>query len=513
MFLGKRASLKWESGLLLVGVLLLSACTYMMATVDQRARASSEKVAEEDYGDSYYRFSELLAEIFVHVQERYVDEVEPQELYEATLYGMFQALDPHSAYLSADNFTDLEKSTEGEFSGIGIHIDVRNGILTVISPIPGTPAARVGLQAWDRIVEIEGETTEGITTAEAVKKLTGPVGTEVNIMVYRERTRKRIPFTIVRDRIKIRSVYSNVDEADYVSPYFQELLDKGIGYIRLTKFSENVAEEMATVLDRMQEAEVRGLILDGRFNSGGLLDEGIKVSDLFLEKEQVIVATKGREESQTRVYKAENGQKVDWPMIMLVNAGSASATEILAGALKDHHRAVLLGPEGQNTFGKAMVQSITPLMTSLEKDDDGNLLQNALRLTTARYYSPDNIGPEGKSMNGIGIEPDVTVAVSTEESNDLLMKGLLLGDPPLTEPGEEEEADKDDAKGDDESQGNDQDEKEVEAKDINEAGEEAVYFYEKNGKEDKSATTPDKQLKYGVDLLKALMIVTHGKTT
>ncbi|MFP4381417.1 MAG: S41 family peptidase [Candidatus Sumerlaeia bacterium] len=506
-----RGMLKLEGGLLLIGLMLLSACTYMLATVDQRVRAV-DKIEEGEYNEDYYRFAELMAEIFVQVQNRYVDEVEPQRIFQAALDGVFDALDPHSSYLSADNFKDLEKSTEGEFSGIGIHIDVRNGILTVISPIPGTPAAREGLQAWDRIVEIEGESTEGITTSEAVEKLTGPVGTEVSIMVYRESTRKRIPFTIVRDRIKIQSVYSNADAGDYVPPYFKALLDEGIGYVRLTKFSENVSDDLEKALERLKEANVRGLIIDGRFNSGGLLDEGIKVSDLFLEDDAIIVATKGRLEEQNKVYRARESMKVKWPILMLVNEGSASATEILAGALKDHHRAVLLGPEGQNTYGKAMVQSITPLRVSLEKDEEGNDLPNALRLTTARYYTPDNVGEDGKSIHDIGIKPDLTVKIPAEHYSDLLTKGMLLGDPILAEPGEEKDEKAAGENGDDD--GNDKESDDEDEADEDDEPKEGgdIPFYMKNGEEENKPTTKDIQLRYGVDVLRALLISNYEKS-
>jgi len=548
---GLRGVLRLEGGLLLAGILLLAICAYLLATVDQRVRATDKiaKLSDKELGDEYYRFSELMAEAFMQIRERYVDEVPPEKVFNAALQGIFDALDPHSAYLNSDSFKDLEKTTEGEFYGIGIHIDIRDGVLTVISPIPGTPAGRAGILAWDRIVEIEGKSTEGITSSEAIKQLTGASGTKVSIVVYREATRERLPFTIIRARVKIESVYSNVDKADYVTPYFKYLLKNKIGYIRLTKFSEGVSQEIEKVLDEMKAQGVEGLILDGRSNSGGLLDEGKRVADLFLDKGQVIVATKGRLAEQNVVYRAEKPKKVDWPIIMLVNAGSASATEILAGALKDHHRAVLIGPEGQNTYGKALVQSITPLRISLEKDKDGNYLPNAIRLTTARYYTPDNIGEGGKSIQGVGIEPDLTVKVTIRQMLDLSTKGMFLGDPPLVEPGkelpgllppdtkkdEQDNPDKEEPAPDAESgKGGKKDEKKDSGKgakpeEESSAGpknpeamppgspvpvpdEENAPFYIKKKVKKEEPTTPDSQLKYGADVLHALLIAAHEKS-
>jgi carboxyl-terminal processing protease len=551
-----RGSLRLEGGLLLTGILLLAICTYLLATVDQRVRATTktEKSDNQELNDEYLRFSELMADTFAQIQERYVDEVPPEKLFNAALQGMFDALDPHSAYLNSDNFKDLEKTTEGEFSGIGIHIDIRDGVLTVVSPIPGTPGARAGILAWDRIVEIEGKSTEGITSTEAIRQLTGPVGTKVSIVIYRESARKRIPFTIIRDRVKVESVYSNVDKTDYVTPYFMYLLKNKIGYIRLTRFSEGVSQEIEKVLDEMKAQGVEGLILDGRSNTGGLLEEGKRVANLFLDKGQVIVATKGRLKEQNVVYRAESPKKVDWPMVMLVNSGSASATEILAGALKDHHRAVLIGPEGQSTYGKALVQSITPLRISLEKDKDGNYLPNAIRLTTARYYTPNNIGEGGKSIQGVGIEPDLTVKVTTKQMLELYTKGMFLGEPPLLEPGKkvpellsyDEEEDEvqgldSEAPAPENGPGGDMQERkpdgkqEMKSDEKKEPGEKSKDvpaiqspsedettpgagsddkekpFYLKKKKKKNEPTTPDTQLKYGADVLRSLLIVGHAK--
>lgn len=529
----RRGILRLEGSLLLVGVLLLSVCVYFLATMNERVRAT-DKIEKKDYSQEYYRFADLMAEVYLEIRDKYVEEVDPQKLFDGAINGMFSALDPHSAYLGADNFKELEKSTEGEFSGVGIHIEVRDGVLTVVSPIPGTPAAKAGVRPWDRIIEIEGKSTENMTATDAVKTLTGPIGSKVNIVIFRESERKQIPLTIVRDRIKIESIYSNSDSADYVTPYYKYLLKNKIGYARITKFSEQASEDLGKALGRMKDAGVNGLILDVRYDTGGLLDQAISVSNLFLDKGQVIVATKGRLADQNHVYKAENPKMVDWPIILLVNHGSASASEILAGALKDHNRAVLVGPKGTNTYGKGSVQTIMPLRVSLEKDKSGNDLPNAIRLTTAKYYTPDNIGPDGKSIHGIGIAPDVSVEVTPKQEAKLLIDGLLLGDPSRKKPGDKETKDKADKSADDKekdsSEGVENEEGEMELpapleqKDDTKTKDEKKPaptgpaidkngdpFYMKKKNKDNAPTTDDVQLKYGVDLLKALLITGHAK--
>lgn len=550
---------KWRAALLLsAGVLLLTACSFMLATAEtpretgkaddkattatkpgksktdksDKTAANKAPIDKAKFSDDYYRFSELLAEIFIQIQDKYVDPVPPEKLFNATLNGMFNALDPHSSYMNADNFKDLEKATEGSFSGIGIHIDNRDGILTVVSPIPGSPSARLGVQAWDRIIQIEDHSTEGMSTTQAVKELTGPVGTKVKIVLWREKTRERIPLTIVRDKVKIQSVYSNVDDAPYVTPFFKDLLKEKIGYIRLGKFSENVAADLEKALVKLKQHGVEGLVLDGRYNTGGLLDEGLKVAELFLDKDQVIVATKGRNKGSETVYRAKRAKECNWPMVMLINEGSASATEILAGALKDHKRAVLVGPEGQNTFGKALVQSVMPLNVHLEKDKDGNYLPNALRLTTARYYTPNNIGENGQSIQGIGIAPNITVKLTAKQRADLLTQGLLLGEPPLSEPGketdkpkaadamktlkknsDEEDEDSGDAPGGDDSPTSEtiRSNGGVPAPAPRSKPADDNTFYLKKKIIPKRNTTKDVQLQYGADLMRALLAIKTDK--
>ncbi len=544
-----------QNGLLFIGILLLCVCAYLVATIDERVRATEKikdnkvgketgaKVAGKDFSEKYQRFSEVMAEVIVHVQENYVEDVDPDRVFKAALNGVFEALDTHSGYLTSDSFKKLEQSIEADFSGIGVHINLdQNGILTVISPIPGSPASRVGLRAWDRIIEIEGESTEGLSSTEAVKRLTGPTGTKVNITVFRPSTKERLPFSIVRNRIKIESVYSNVDEADYVTPYFKYLLDNHIGYIRLTQFNETIAEDLEKVLDKMKAQKVEGLILDVRFNSGGLLNESIDVSSLFLKKGQMIVATKGRLKEQNKEYNSQRDQKIDWPMIVLVNEATASASEILAGALQAHKRAILVGPEGKNTYGKGLVQTITPMRVSLEQDENSNDLPNAIRLTTAKYYTPNNAGPDGKSMHLVGIEPDVHVAVSDAQYEKLLTKGLLLGDPVMVEsdkekaaeaksdgketpetqpaekdpaatPGEEPAASGAESKDNQETsveeetedEGESLDEKLLEPSATEEDESVPFYMRKKRQPAKKHPVTEDVQLRYSVDLMRGLL--------
>ncbi len=488
----KRFAGKTEKGLLLGSFILLIITTFLLSTLGGRVSAVDKiESGDEEFSEQYARFAELMAEIIVNIDEKYVEEVDQERIFKAALQGVFDALDQHSSYLGSENYRALEKDTEGEFSGIGIHINLdAMGILTVVSPIPGTPGARAGLQAWDRIIEIEGVTTEGFTTREAVEKLTGPVGTEVSFVIYRPSTSERIPFTVIRDRIKIESVYSNVDSGEHVTDYFKYLAENGIGYARLTGFSEHVSTDLHKRINAMKQEGIHGLILDLRFNSGGLLTESIRVSDLFLDEDQVVVVTKGRTPAQTEVYKAKNPALIDWPIVVLVNEGTASASEIVAGAMQDHKRALLVGPKDKNTFGKGLVQTVAMLNVSLEKDPDGNPLPNGIRLTTAKYYTPNNAGPDGKTMHLVGIAPDVRVEITDEHNLDLLRKGWLLGDPSNEEPEEDdqsEEVKQDDGAGDEE--------------------ELPFYMKRRHAPVEEKPDTEDIMLKYGVDLMRGLMLV------
>jgi carboxyl-terminal processing protease len=373
--------------------------------------ASAVKKADDD---QFWEFTAMFSEIYNEIQNKYVEEVDSKKLFEGALQGMFLTLDPHSQYMDPDSYSQLEKDTEGAFSGVGLHITIRDGVLTVIAPIPGSPAAKAGVRPWDRIVEIDGKKTEGITILEAVKKLTGPAGTTVTIKVYREGEPDFLTFTLVRKNIKIDSVY-------------YKMLDDKIGYARVAKFSDATSRDLRKAIEFFKEKNAKGMILDLRFNAGGLLKEAVEVSNLFLPKGKLIVSTKGRMKNQNQEFRAENDPVTDMPMIVLVNKASASASEIVAGALKDHHRAVIVGVKGSRTYGKGSVQTIEEISHSFEKDENGNYRPAAIRLTTAKYYTPS-----GVSIDKIGVTPDIAVELPKGHEADLLRHGMY-GDPPMDE--------------------------------------------------------------------------------
>lgn len=314
-------------------------------------------------GESYYEKVELFQQVIDYVTERYVDEHPADELVIKAVRGMLGNLDPHSQLLSPDDYNDLMVDTKGKFGGIGIEIGMRNGVLTVVAPLEGTPAHRLGIHAGDRIVAIEGESTKGWTSTDAVKRLRGPKGTQVTITVEREGLDETIDFTIVRDIINVKSV-----------PY-SFTLPPDIGYIRLSTFSEQSAAEILESLEALEAQNCKSLILDLRYNPGGLLTQAVQVSELFLRKDQTIVSIRGRDETQNSEYRATRSDaETDLPMVVLINEFSASASEIVAGALQDHDRAVILG---ETSFGKGSVQTLFAL--------EGGY---ALKLTTAKYFTP-----------------------------------------------------------------------------------------------------------------------------
>jgi len=331
-----------------------------------------------------YEKLKIFGDVLSAVQTSYVEEPDMDELVEGAIKGMLQTLDPHSSYLTPDMLKQVEVETKGVFGGLGIEIGIKDGILTIIAPIEDTPADRAGLLAGDKIVKIEDDPTKDMTVMDAVKRLRGEPGTQVTIWVAREGASELMPFTITRDIIKIKSVKTKT-------------LGDGIGYIKLLQFQQDSSAELEIALkERMKDKEgLRGLVLDLRNNPGGLLDQSVKVADKFIDS-GLIVYTDGRIESQKFKYSAHReGTYNGFPMVVLVNAGSASASEIVAGALQDHGRAVILGMQ---TFGKGSVQTILPL-------EDGS----ALRLTTARYYTPN-----GRSIQAKGIEPDIIVGDGRE---------------------------------------------------------------------------------------------------
>jgi carboxyl-terminal processing protease len=326
----------------------------------------------------------IFGDVLSVVQSNYVEEPDVDELVRGSIRGMLQALDPHSSYLTAEMFKQMEVETKGRFGGLGIEIGVKDGVLTVIAPIEDTPAFRAGLQAGDKIVRIENESTRDMTVMDAVKKLRGDPGTAVTIWIMREGFAEPRSFRITRDIIQIKSVRS-------------KSLGGGIAYIKLNQFQQDTDAELEKALQafRKEKEGLKGLVLDMRNNPGGLLDQAVKVADKFVEA-GLIVYTDGRVESQKFKYAArKDGTYTGFPIVVLVNAGSASASEIVAGALQDHGRAVLLGTR---TFGKGSVQTILPM-------EDGS----ALRLTTARYFTPN-----GNSIQAKGIEPDIRIGDGRE---------------------------------------------------------------------------------------------------
>ncbi len=321
------------------------------------------------------------SDVLDRVRSDYVDDISEGELIENSIRGMISELDPHSGYLDDEEFKSLRESTSGEFGGLGIQVGMKDGVLTVIAPIDDTPAKRAGLEAGDKIIRIDGELTQDMDLEEAVKVMRGKPGTDIDLTIAREGEKKPLEFTITRAIIKTESVR-------------HEMLEPGLGYIRVSQFQSRTVEQMHDALDELIEKNdgkpLKGLVLDLRNNPGGVLDGSVEMVDAFLEAGQ-IVYTKGRVADAKMSFEASNGDRLDGaPMVVLVNGGSASASEIVAGALQDSGRALVIG---EQTFGKGSVQSIMPLSNG-----------GALRLTTARYYTPS-----GRSIQAEGIKPDVTV--------------------------------------------------------------------------------------------------------
>lgn len=343
--------------------------------------------AQSDEQQETYRQLGLFGDVFQRIRESYVDEVEDKELVEAAITGMLTSLDPHSSYLDTENYNSMQVQTKGRFGGLGIEITMEKGMIKVVSPIDDTPAAKAGLQPEDYIIAVDDESIIGLQLSEAVERLRGEVGSKVTVKVQRDQGE---PFdvTLVRDFIKIKSVRS-------------EIFD-GIGYVRLTTFSEQTSPGLQDAVGDFFLSEgnnLKGIVLDLRNNPGGLLNEAVAVSDAFLEKGE-IVSTRGRNANEgSHVYARAGDIARGLPLVVLINSGSASASEIVAGALKDHKRAILLGTR---TFGKGSVQSVIPVSNTA-----------AIRLTTARYYTPS-----GESIQGKGITPDIEVALARIEKLD-----------------------------------------------------------------------------------------------
>lgn len=348
-----------------------------LAAVFGWERLSIQKVSAED--KSVYEQLQVFSDVLDIVKENYVQEVADEELIEGAISGMLKTLDPHSSYLNPDAYRELQVETKGSFGGIGIEITIRNGVLTVVSPLEGTPAYELGIEAADQILAVDGEPTKEMTLMEAVRKMRGPKGTKVVLTIMREGFTKPKDFVITRATIAIKSVRTKT-------------LEPGYGYLRLSQFQSTTVKDLRQALAKLENENepMKGLILDLRNNPGGLLDQAVKVSDEFLN-EGLIVYTGGRLKSQDMRFEAHmNARPHAYPIVILVNEGSASAAEIVAGALQDHKRAVVVGVQ---TFGKGSVQTVMPLRNGA-----------ALRLTTAIYYTPS-----GHSIQAKGIEPDIVV--------------------------------------------------------------------------------------------------------
>ena len=331
-----------------------------------------------------YKKIDLFGEVLEKISKEYVDEVDQSKSMDSAINGLLQSLDPYSAYMTPESFEGMQTETSGEFGGLGIEVGMEAGVVKVISPIDNTPASKAGLKAGDYIVKINNSQVQGKSLMEAVELMRGPVGSSIEITVRRRGVKKALIFNIMREVIQVQSVKS-------------ELIDNNIGYIRLTSFNENSSEQIKEKINKLNKnKDLKGYILDLRNNPGGLLSQAIKISDFFLENGE-IVSTRSRQASENRKWFAKKGDLTNGKtLIILINYGSASASEIVAGALKDHKRAIILG---ENSYGKGSVQSIIPLKN-----------RGAIRLTIAKYYLPS-----GKSISEVGVTPDIEVAEGSDD--------------------------------------------------------------------------------------------------
>lgn len=388
---GTRQTLKMKAGwvAVLVGILVLG--VFLGRGWDRAV------LATETY-EELKTFTEVLA----HVQKHYVEEVKSKDLVYGAIRGMLATLDPHSAFMPPDVYKEVQVETKGEFGGVGIQIGMKDSRLTVIAPIDGTPAERAGVKAGDFIIKVNEESTKDMTLMDAVQKMRGPKGAKVTLTMQREGVAEPLVFGLVREVIKIESVRS-------------KMLDGAIGYLRLTQFQEQSAKDVATALRALREKKMQSLILDLRNNPGGLLTAAVEVSEQFVGLNRLIVYIKTREGRKDDYTAHSKTPPDEYPVIVLVNEGSASASEIVAGALQDWGRAVVVGVQ---TFGKGSVQTILPL-------GDGS----GLRLTTAKYYTP-----KGRSIHGVGITPDIVVKGTPSATPPIRERDL---DKTLREPGRE----------------------------------------------------------------------------
>ena len=334
--------------------------------------------------EDIYQKIDLFSEVLDKINKEYVEEVNQSDAMDAAINGVLQSLDPYSGYMSPEMFEYMQTETSGEFGGLGIEVSMEAGVVKVISPIDNSPASKVGIKAGDYIVKVNEIQVQGKSLTEAVQLMRGPVGSDIEITVRRRGVKKAIIFNITRDIIKVESVKSRI-------------IDNNVGYLRLTSFNENSSDQFKIKIKKMKKnSKIKNYIIDLRNNPGGLLSQAIKITDFFLENGE-IVATKSRKFTENRKWFAKKGDLTDGGiLVVLINYGSASASEIVAGALQDHKRAILVG---ENTYGKGSVQSIIPLNNN-----------GAIRLTVSKYYLPS-----GKSISEVGVKPDIEIAESSEE--------------------------------------------------------------------------------------------------
>jgi carboxyl-terminal processing protease len=353
-------------------------CVYSVSHSGVGIRPDADKKADKEL----FRQVELFSDTLAIINTDYVDETKPKDLIYGALKGMLSSLDPHSQFMDPDTYNELKVDTEGKFGGLGIEISVKDGLLTVITPIEDTPAWKAGIKSKDKIVKINNELTRDMTLTDAVKRMRGKPGETVTLTILRENEKKLLDIKVVRDMIKIQDIKG------------ARILEDGIGYVRLVEFRENTAQELGKALEKLKKDGMTALVLDLRNNPGGLLDVAVNVAGMFVEKGSLIVSTRGRkgtDDPQNLVFKSNDASAMtELPLVILINEGSASGSEIVAGALQDYHRAIILGTK---SFGKGSVQTIIPL-------GDGS----ALRLTTAKYYTPSN-----KVIHGKGVMPDIVV--------------------------------------------------------------------------------------------------------
>ena len=333
--------------------------------------------------ENIYDKIDLFGEVLDKINKEYVEEIDQSDAMDAAINGVLQSLDPYSAYMSPEIYKDMETETSGKFGGLGIEVGMEFGVVKVITPMDDSPAEREGVKAGDYIVKINGTQVQGKSLSEAVDLMRGPVGSKLEITIRRKGVKKALVFEITREIIEVKSVKSKI-------------IDESIGYIRLTAFNENSSKQIRKKIKKFKKNKINKYVLDLRNNPGGLLSQAVRISDFFLDNGE-IVSTKSRKSSENRKYFAKKGDIIDGEtLVVLINYGSASASEIVAGALKDHKRAILIG---KNSYGKGSVQSVIPLKN-----------KGAIRLTISKYYLPS-----GKSISGTGITPDIEVGESSDE--------------------------------------------------------------------------------------------------